>query len=104
MGRARRLTLALRCLPIAGHRSAAFLGFACAKLPREHSTEQANLIGLFPILVRRLRSRKVACQAMTETESEGDGDKEVHSAMYGILKCQVSHFPATKLFAMVEAH
>ncbi|OQU86346.1 probable zinc metalloprotease EGY2, chloroplastic isoform X4 [Sorghum bicolor] len=43
VGRARRLTLALRCLPIAGH---------------------------------RLRSRKVACQAMTETESEGDGDKE----------------------------
>lgn len=43
MGRARRPTLALRCLPITGH---------------------------------RLSSRKVACQAMTETESEGDGDKE----------------------------
>jgi len=30
VGRARRLTLALRCIPIAGHRSAAFLGFVCA--------------------------------------------------------------------------
>uniref|UniRef100_K3XGB2 Peptidase M50 domain-containing protein n=1 Tax=Setaria italica TaxID=4555 RepID=K3XGB2_SETIT len=42
-GRARSLTLALRCLPIAGH---------------------------------RLRSRRVACQAMTETEPEGNGDDE----------------------------
>ncbi|CAL4958044.1 unnamed protein product [Urochloa decumbens] len=44
-GRARSLTLALRCLPIAGH---------------------------------RLRSRRVACQAMTETEPEpeGNGDEE----------------------------
>ncbi|TKW13363.1 hypothetical protein SEVIR_5G095700v4 [Setaria viridis] len=42
-GRARSLTLALRCLPIAGH---------------------------------RLKSRRVACQAMTETEPEGNGDDE----------------------------
>lgn len=43
MGRASRITLALRCLPITGH---------------------------------RLRSRKVACQATTETEPEGNGDEE----------------------------
>jgi len=41
--RARSLTMALRCLPIAG---------------------------------RRLRSRRVACQAMTETDPEGNGDDE----------------------------
>uniref|UniRef100_A0A804N063 Peptidase M50 domain-containing protein n=1 Tax=Zea mays TaxID=4577 RepID=A0A804N063_MAIZE len=43
VGRASRITLALRCLPITGH---------------------------------RLRSRKVACQATTETEPEGNGDEE----------------------------
>ncbi|XP_039809784.1 probable zinc metalloprotease EGY2, chloroplastic isoform X3 [Panicum virgatum] len=41
--RARSLTVALRCLPIAGH---------------------------------RLRSRRVACQALTETDPEGNGDDE----------------------------
>ncbi|PAN32170.1 hypothetical protein PAHAL_5G469100 [Panicum hallii] len=41
--RARSLTIALRCLPIAGHRP---------------------------------RSRRIACQAMTETDPEGNGDDE----------------------------